>query len=155
MTITAWRIVQVKHMPTAFSGDGARDHPGRWNDRGTPVVYTAGSLSLAAMEMLVHLGSADLLRPYVSIPVTFDERLCVRLDPAGLPADWASCPVPASTRAIGTRWIADAHSPVLAVPSAIVHIETIFLLNPRHPDFSRIVVSGAGEFRFDPRLTAN
>jgi len=150
--ITAWRIVQARHLPGAFTGVGARDFPGRWNERGIPVVYMAGSLSLAAMEMLVHLGHADMLNLYLSIPVRFDESFCRRLASSDLPPDWAAYPVPASTRALGTQWATDGLSAVLAVPSAIVPIETVFVLNPRHPDFSKIAIGDAGEFRFDPRL---
>jgi RES domain-containing protein len=150
--MTAWRIVQARHLATAFSGEGAREYPGRWNERGTPVVYAAGSLSLAAMEMLVHLGNADLLGRYMSISVAFEERLCKQLDRASLPADWSSYPAPASTRAIGARWLGEASSLLLAVPSAIIPIETIFLINPRHPDFQKIDIGTASTFSFDPRL---
>jgi len=150
--ITAWRILQARHLPCAFTGQGARDYPGRWNKRGTPVVYTAGSLSLAAMEMLAHLGSADVLNLYMSIPIRFDDSLCRQLAIADLPADWAADPAPASTRAVGEKWANDALSAILAVPSAIIQIETVFILNPVHPDFSKIAIGDASEFRFDPRL---
>lgn len=152
MRITAWRILQSRHLPTAFSGEGARRYPGRWNRRGTPVVYSAGSLSLAAMEMLAHLGSADVLNLYMSIPISFDDSLCRQLAISDLPADWAADPAPASTRTIGDKWTTDASSAVLAVPSAIVHIETVFVLNPQHPDFSQLKIGDASAFRFDPRL---
>jgi RES domain-containing protein len=104
------------------------------------------------MEMLVHLGNADLLDRYLCIPVSFDDRLCRRIARSDLPADWTADPAPSSTRALGSRWIADASSAVLAVPSSIVHIETIFLLNPGHPDFRKIIIGDPGEFHFDARL---
>jgi RES domain-containing protein len=155
LTITAWRIVQRRHLAAAFTGDGARVNPGRWNELGTPVVYTTCSLSLAAMEMLVHLGSTELLGNYAAIPVTFDERLCRQLHLSLLPADWDSYPAPSSTHAIGASWIAEASSAVLAVPSAVVQVETVFLLNPRHCDFARIRIDDPKCFRFDARLTHN
>lgn len=144
--------MQTRHLSSAFSGEGARDYPGRWNERGTPVIYTAGSLSLAAIEMLVHLGHADLLNMYMSIPVSFDDSICTQLALSKLPSDWADDPAPVSTRAVGAKWVSDGKSAVLAVPSAVVHVETIFMLNPRHPDFSRIKIGDAEEFHFDPRL---
>jgi RES domain-containing protein len=104
------------------------------------------------MEMLVHLGYADVLHLYMSIPVSFDDSICSQLAPSHLPPDWAVDPAPSSTRAVGAKWISDEMSAVLAVPSTIVHIETIFILNPRHPDFRKITIGGAEEFRFDPRL---
>jgi len=152
VTITAWRIVQTRHAHTAFTGEGASLYPGRWNQRGTRMVYTAGSLSLAALEMLVHLEAPALLDLYVSVPVTFDESICRRIDCAGLPPDWAFDPLPPSTQLIGTTWVQNGDSAVLAVPSAIVRMETNFLLNPAHPDFAHIQIGGASAFRFDPRL---
>lgn len=152
MKITAWRIVQARHVQSAFTGEGARLFPGRWNPRGTPMIYTAGSLSLAAMEMLVHLDAPEVLKLYMNIPVTFDTALCTRLSPAEMPSNWADNPPPLATQLMGADWVRRAASAVLAVPSAIVHIETNYLLNPAHPDFSRIQIGGAAEFEFDPRL---
>jgi RES domain-containing protein len=41
---------------------------------------------------------------------------------------------------------------MLAVPSAIVPADLNFLINPRHPDFSKLQVSPPIEFSFDLRL---
>ena len=58
MIIRAWRIVQMRFTDRAFEGEGARLFGGRWNRRGTPIIYTAESLSLAMLEILVNLDSA-------------------------------------------------------------------------------------------------
>lgn len=152
MKITAWRIVQAKHLASAFDGEGARQFPGRWNHRGTPMVYTAGALSLAALELLVNIDVEQLLGTYMSIPVTFEDDLCKHITPNQLPADWASHPIPSTTRDIGTAWAQSKASPVLAVPSAVVHIETNFLLNPLHPEFTKIRIGSAETFAYDSRL---
>jgi RES domain-containing protein len=116
------------------------------------MVYTAGSLSLAAMEMLVNIGAEQVLSAYMSVPVTFDEDLCKRLNPRQLPASWASYPIPPATRDIGTAWARSKTSAVLAVPSAVVQIETNFLLNPLHPDFPKIGIGRAEAFAYDRRI---
>lgn len=152
MKITAWRIVQAKYFQSAFDGEGAGRFPGRWNHRGTPMVYTAGSLSLAAMEMLVNIEAEQVLNAYMSVPVTFDEELCKRINPQQLPADWASYPISPATRDLGTSWAQSKTSAVLAVPSAVVQIETNFLLNPLHPDFSKIGIGRAEAFAYEPRI---
>ena len=118
MKITAWRIVQAKYLQSAFDGEGAGRFPGRWNHRGTPMVYTAGSLSLAAMEMLVNIEAEQVLNAYMSVPVTFDEELCKRINPQQLPADWASYPISPATRDLGTSWAQSKTSAVLAVRGA-------------------------------------
>jgi RES domain-containing protein len=51
--LVVWRMLTVKFADDAFSGDGARLYGGRWNSKGTPIVYTAASQSLAVLEMMV------------------------------------------------------------------------------------------------------
>ena len=75
MIVNAWRITKRKHARDAFTGEGAREFGGRWNNPGTAIVYTAQSQSLAALEMLVHLDSSELLAKYVLIGVEFDQAL--------------------------------------------------------------------------------
>ena len=65
----AWRIVQTHVADHAFSGEGARRYGGRWNSKGHAVVYTSGSISLAILEILVHIQIYDILEEYVHIPV--------------------------------------------------------------------------------------
>ena len=151
-SITAWRIVKAKRRDDAFSGEGARLAGGRWNLPGTSVVYAAGSLALAALEVLVQLEAPQLMPSYVQIPVEFDSSACRRLDLDALPADWAESPVPESTRLIGPDWVRSQASVVLAVPSALVPDELVYLINPNHPDFASLRVGQATSFRFDPRL---
>ena len=51
MTVTTWRLVKARHRDGAFSGVGAKERGGRWNGKGSGVVYTAGALSLAILEV--------------------------------------------------------------------------------------------------------
>jgi RES domain-containing protein len=83
--IPAWRIVKRKHARAAFSGEGARRYGGRWNSAGVAIVYTAGSQSLAALEMVVHLGSSELLDHYLVFEVGIDESLVVKVEASQLP----------------------------------------------------------------------
>ena len=85
MTLHAWRIVKSKLAATAFSGEGARKFGGRWNSPGTPVVYLAGSTSLAILEMLVRLNAPELLKRYAVFEVTFSPDLSHTLNPSSLP----------------------------------------------------------------------
>jgi RES domain-containing protein len=154
VSVSAWRIVKRKLGRDAFSGEGARLYGGRWNSPGLSVVYTAQSQSLAALELLVHLESSDLLYEYVVIEARFDASLITRVLRAKLPKDWRANPPPASTRALGDAWIAAEPSPVLQLPSAIIPAENIFLLNPQHAAFSRIEIGEPLPFEFDVRLIA-
>lgn len=149
---TAWRIAKTTLAATAFDGEGARLYGGRWNSAGIAVVYTAQSKSLAALELLVHLQTSQLLASYCSIPVQIGNELVEVVDPDSLPANWNEYPAPTVLQEIGDRWATEQRSVALQVPSAIVPNELDYILNPGHPEFSRIAIGQAQTFRFDPRL---
>jgi RES domain-containing protein len=151
--ITAWRIVSANYKDKAFAGDGARIHGGRWNSKGVAVVYTADSLALASIEMIVNLPAPKLLQKYVRISAQTSLNLVSELSGADLPEDWNNRPISPSTRAIGDRWIKEQRSAVLRVPSIVVPDEYNYLLNPTHPDFARIKIGKPTIYYFDPRLT--
>jgi len=147
----AWRIVREEHGSAAFDGEGAWRFGGRWNSRGTRMIYTSGTLSLAALETLVHLNPPVAFK-YVAIPVEFDEALVETFATSDLPADWNEEPPPPSTAEIGDRWVNESRSPVLELPSVIIPAEPNYLLNPAHSEFKRIRIGKPVRFSFDPRL---
>ncbi len=150
--ITVWRICKKDFIRHAFSGEGAAANGGRWNPPGTPMVYTAGAQSLAALEMLVHMAdSNDLVEvDYVMVPVEVDETLII--DPPRLPRNWRMYPAPPSTMKLGDLWAAGKASAVLRVPSAVIPAESNYLLNPAHPDFGRLAIGKPRAFAFDAHL---
>lgn len=46
-----------------LTGTGAKRFGGRWNRRGTPMVYASGSRALTCLETVVHLGRTPALPP--------------------------------------------------------------------------------------------
>jgi RES domain-containing protein len=154
LIVVAWRIVKRRLARTAFDGEGARRFGGRWNSKGVAVVYLAQSQSLAALEILVHIDSPQLLEHYVAVPVSIDSDLIARIDLSTLPKNWKSYPPPKKIRSIGDDWVGAASSAVLQVPSVIVPLENNFLLNPRHPDFPRLQIGKPVPFKSDSRLTS-
>lgn len=147
----AWRIVKSKHSNRAFSGEGAFLYGGRWNSAGTRVVYASHTLSLAALEMLVHL-STGATPTFSTFCMSFDEALMEIFETANLPGDWRVEPPGPNTQTIGDVWVREARSAVMAIPSTIIPQETNFLINPAHPDFPRITIGPAQPFAFDPRI---
>lgn len=153
MKITAWRIVKYQHIKTAFDGEGARKAGGRWNKIGIPMIYTASSLALAALETIVHLPKSDLLKKlFFHIPVKFENNLVISLNPADLTADWDCIPPSESTQMIGTDWSLKEKSVILKVPSTIIREEFNYLINPVHPDFKKLSFGSPNQFTFDPRI---
>ena len=151
---TGWRIVKSRYASTAFDGEGARLYGGLWNSPGTRMVYTSSTISLAVLEVLVHLQEASILSSYSLISAGFDDVLVERLDRSMLPDGWRSYPAPSELQRIGDEWVRRQRSAVLEVPSVIVERESNYLLNPAHPDFSSVVIGGPEPFTFDERLLA-
>lgn len=151
---TGWRIVKSRHASTAFDGEGARLYGGRWNRLGTRMVYTSSTISLAVLEVLVHLQEASSLSSYSLISADFDDALVERLDHSMLPDGWRTYPAPSELQRIGDEWVRSQRSAVLEVPSVIVVRESNYLLNPAHPDFSSVVIGEPEPFTFDERLLA-
>jgi RES domain-containing protein len=151
--IRAWRIIKSRFAADAFSGEGARLYGGRWNSPGIAMVYTAGSVSLATLELLVHLDNTSVLPSFSICPVDFDDSLVELLDPANLPPDWNQSPPPTSLRTIGDDWISRGSSVALRVPSAVIENENNYLINPLHTDFKKLVIGSMEAFKLDSRLT--
>ena len=140
----------------ALEGNGGLFVANRWNLRGHPILYTASSASLASLEILVHVN-----------PSVFGERKILELElPVNLEIEQVSLETfftlqrdadPEDDRNLSQRfgqtWLQEQRSPILRVPSAVIPWEHNYLLNPRHPQASRVRVCRRDLFRLDPRLT--
>ena len=157
VSITVWRIASDTPQYEAhnLSGKGAELSGGRWNRKGTPIVYTSDSRSLACMETVVHLSSGDSLPlnrflVEVSIPfavwksrIEFDRADHVGWDaepPGKVSMDW------------GTAWVQGKTTLLARVPSVIVPEEINILINPLHPDVSKIAAVKVRKWTYDQRL---
>jgi RES domain-containing protein len=146
-----WRICKRAH--AAFDGEGARRAGGRWNPRGVAVVYASETLSLAALELLVHADPALLPEDLVAIEAEIPETVRVRrIEPEQLPRGWRRHPPPEALARIGAEWAAKLETAVLSVPSALVPRESNVLLNPAHAEFPRIRIRKPEPFALDARL---
>ena len=148
--ITSWRIVSSEFAGDAFSGKGASLYPGRWNESGSAVVYTAQSAALGALEILVHIDSEQSLGDYMLFACTFPEEFVE--SPKSLPKNWKADPPPPELRELGFDWLRKAEHAVLKVPSVIVDTEYNYLLNPAHPEFQKIEIAAPLPFNLDMRL---
>jgi RES domain-containing protein len=149
--VLVWRICSRKHR--RFNGEGARQYGGRWNHTGTSIVYTSGSLSLAALELFVHVDIDTVPDNLVAIQADVSKSVpieTVRIE--SLPRDWRRYPGPEPLKDIGTGWVKRHSTAILAVPSAVIPGERNYLLNPAHRDFKRIRLGKAVVFRFDARM---
>ena len=149
---SGWRIYKARHKADGFSGEGARRGGGRWNSVGVALVYLSEHQSLAALEVFLQPQPLSADDPYVVTAAEWDNALMEELATDRLPDNWRVLPSGPGTAAVGDRWVKEARSAVLAVPSAIIPAERNFLLNPAHPDFQRIRIGKPVPFSFDPRM---
>lgn len=118
------------------------------------MAYTSEHLSLAALELLVHLGVEEEPPGLVAIWADVDEAAIGDIfQPVDLPGDWQRVTGHRGLREIGDDWQRGFKSPALAVPSVVVPEEQNILLNPEHPEFARYITIGeVRSFTFDRRL---
>jgi len=151
--LTTYRICKTKFAATWFDGEGAFRFGGRWNSRGTRILYTAGSLSLAALEMLVHLNNEEILLSYSFATAEFDESLILPVEEFRvLPENWSDSPPPLEIQQIGDEWAREQVSVVLKVPTSVLPVEFNYLINVEHPVFSKVKLCKPQTFTFDERL---
>ena len=150
--LKAWRIIKKRYVDHAFDGEGSRLYGSRWTSPGTRVAFASASLSLAILEVLVHLKDNDTLKSYFQFILDFSEDLVANFDQKDLPASWRHYPAPVELQSTGDKWARDGSSVILRVPSVLIPHESNFLINPSHRDFSRLKISRPSSLDIDPRL---
>ena len=153
-----YRIAPRRHA-SSLTGFGAEKYGGRWNLKGTPVLYTTNTQSLSALESLAH--ARDSVGPVSRSVVTYripDDVSTYTPDPASLPNGWDVIPTtdggPSSQ--FGQQWIDRGTELLLVVPSVIMKNapERSVVVNVRHPDFHKMQILHIEPFTFDPRLVS-
>ncbi len=156
MSVFAWRIATDTPDYTAddTTGNGAFGSGGRWNRIGTPMLYASGSIALACLETLVHLGAVDLpLNRYlVEIEIPDDVWSRTLAFDRAKNVGWDASPAGKASLDAGDQWIAARTSLLLTVPSAIVPEESNLLINPLHADLTRLLLRKVRRWTYDTRL---
>lgn len=135
----AYRLIRGKFAgKNPFDGEGSFLFGGRWSSIGTRVCYAATHRSLAILEYRAHIDQSLIPDDLVIATLEIPNEIEITHTPAR-PGDWQEYPAPISLRRIGDRFIAEARSAVMLVPSVLVPQENNILLNPLHPDAGRMV----------------
>jgi len=152
-SLQAWRLSKMRYAGSAFTGEGAATLGGRWNPVGVPVVYASLSLSLAVLEVFVHMTGAVAPADYVYVAADLkvDESKAERVKVAELPANWRTMENRV-LQEIGAAWARSRRSLALLIPSVVVEGEWNVLINPLHPDAMKIVLAEPKPFHFDQRM---
>ena len=127
---------------------------GRWNYDGEFVIYAGSNRSLCSLENMVHkMGQGVLGSRFMMMVLELpDDLLQTTISLHQLPHDWKLASSYSFTQPLGSAWYEAAETPLLKVPSAVVPTESNYVINARHPDFSRIRIKDREPFTYDYRF---
>jgi RES domain-containing protein len=136
-----------------LTGSGAEKSGGRWNSKGTAILYTGQSRALCTTEIAVHAPLGIIPTNYWLTTIFFPDNIAIlKIERNKLPNDWKSFPHPHATQVIGDKFITKGKFMVMEVPSAVVQGDFNYLLNPSHLLFSSVKITETELFEFDERL---
>lgn len=147
-----YRLASEKYS-NDLSGIGAEITGGRWNFKGTRVLYTSDSRALCMAEIAVHTPLGLMPKNYYMITIEIpDDIKITQIELKSLPDNWRKFPYSKETRQIGETFIKEQKHLCIKVPSAIVSGDYNILINPLHPDMNRVKIISKEWFNFDERL---
>lgn len=146
-------MLRKKYARTPFDGEGAYRYGGRWSSPGVRLSYTSEHQSLALLEYFVHLDKddppLDLVLAIAEVPDDLSREF---LKTSLLPTNWRAAAAPAKLAEIGDEFVGKGQACLLLVPSVLAPTEHNWLINPAHPEFSRIVIQEPAPLAYDSRM---
>ncbi|MEO6490987.1 MAG: RES family NAD+ phosphorylase [Ferruginibacter sp.] len=134
-----------------LSGTGSKLYGGRWNSLGLNAVYATENISLAILEMLVHVKAYRRPMDYHLLSINIPETIKAQLiNKEKLKKNWKDDL--AYSQFMGDQFLIANEFPILKVPSAIVEEENNYIINPKHADAPKIKILSSRFFQFDKRL---
>ena len=149
---TLYRIIRDRYRHEPLSVVGSRLFGGRWNPKGTSVLYATSTPELGLVETLAHAPAVryEELSTYwvFSLDVPDDIRYYRRED---LPAYWQD-ETYERTQGWLKDWLAAPDQLGVAVPSVLVPLSYNVILHPTHTLFEQIRIIGQEVQPVDRRL---
>jgi len=148
-----YRIAKTLERVEDISGFGAFKYGGRWNNKGTYMLYTSINSSLAYLENLVHFNEADMPSDlYLAVIEIKDEDLIYQVPDNKYPALWQA-PGNPENKKVGDEWMQNKRFIAFRVRSVVNPLEFNFLLNPLYRGYhDKVKVISIDQLRIDPRL---
>ena len=146
-----YRIGRTK-FANDLTGEGARLHGGRWNNKLIPCIYTSESRALALLEYTANVNIEDIPRALSISTFQIPDHQIYEIPVFDLPGDWSLSPSPSSSKQFGSYLLKEIQHLVIKIPSAIVPEEFNYLLNPKHPHNSDFQILDVKDFVYDVRL---
>jgi len=142
-----WRV--SKHQSLAGS-----TAPGRWNLRGSRVLYTSNSPSLCAWEVFAHqVGTDSWPEDLLLLKIGVKEKNIISVNPQDLPQGWNTLSYKNNARRFGTSLFSKNDIPGFWIPSVVIREDYNLVLNPLFPNYSDLVtLEKAYPFDYDDRF---
>ncbi len=147
-----YRIAKTKYV-NDLTGMGARIGGGRWNKKGTALVYTSESISLSILEVLVHTSPGTIPDDLSILILKISKKASInKIEIGSLPDNWKQYPALLHLAELGSKWAVNNDSLLLRVPSVVAEGEFNILINPNHPEIKLVKIESIKPFSFDERL---
>lgn len=125
---------------------------GRWNQKGSSLLYTSENKSLAALEVLIHMDRNTIPDNLQILTLEIPDSEVIMIDEDF--RKWMikkAQPLMDSQR-YGTAWIRSHESLGLKVPTILIPGEWNILINPEHKNFKKVRILEIENFEFDDRF---
>lgn len=147
-----YRIAKKKYRDD-LTGTGAEINGGRWNSKGTKILYTSSSIALTVADVAVHLPYGILPQDYFLVEIYVPDVKIKMVSGSIFQDDnWNSYPFSQITQNVGDNFVLEDKYLILKVPSVVALGDFNYLLNPHHKDFKKVKIIKAIPFSFDDRL---
>ena len=146
-----FRISRKKYIKD-LTGTGAMQVGGRWNNRGSRLLYTSQSKSLAALEVLIHMDKDTIPDNLQILTLTIPDKEINELEDGFRKKMIKNAHPLSESKNYGTNWIKLNESLGLRVPTILIPGEWNIIINPDHKNFKKIEILEIEDFEFDERF---
>ncbi len=144
-----YRTHHSKNLQYVFSGEGGLFVCGRWNHIGKKAIYCSESIALATIEWLSHNGLSVSGFNYYRYSINIPDDMIKNYKAKDLPKNWNATPSIEATRTFADKFLFASHRPLaISIPSVVVPEEKNLIINPLHPDFTKVYQSIVNLGRF-------
>ena len=144
-----YRITPKIHSTSLFAPGIA----GRWNGAGRRVIYAAESIPLAFMENMIRRKGLGFNNDYAIMIIELPDTLAVTdIDASTLASGWRDFADYSICQVVGNDWYDKGLTPVLKVPSAVLTMNSNYVLNSLHPDFKSVKLIDTSDLVPDDRI---
>jgi RES domain-containing protein len=147
-----WEGMASEMLNPNLSGGGSAKYGGRWNPKGSYVLYTAATPSLAMLEWLEHARARDMDEVYCLATLLIPEEPLQKFSPEQLPENWKHFPPPPNLQQYVADMIASGQWLGIEMPSVLLPIDYNIILNVHHPLFQQLVIEDVCELKPGKRL---